>query len=176
MKFFRDRDVAFPERKLEVNAGYDFFVPAFDEKFINDFKVKNELDISRNKVEITSEKIIVHPRGHVNIPSGIHSLMPDNIVLTMSNKSGVSLKRNLDVGACIVDSSYEGEIHLNLTNTSDFDVEIEPGDKIVQGVPYYIDMTPSHNIEGITLEEFYAGHSKARGAGAFGSTGEKAKK
>lgn len=176
MKFFRDRDVAFPERELEVNAGYDFFVPAFDEKFINDFKTKNELDISRGKVEITSEKIIVHPHGHINIPSGIHSLMPDNIVLTMSNKSGVSLKRNLDVGACIVDSSYEGEIHLNLTNTSDFDVEVAPGDKIVQGVPYYIDMTPSHNIEGITLEEFYAGHSKARGAGAFGSTGEKAKK
>ena len=176
MKFFRDRDVAFPERELEVNAGYDFFVPAFDEKFINDFKAKNELDISRGKVEITSEKIIVHPHGHINVPSGIHSLMPDNIVLTMSNKSGVSLKRNLDVGACIVDSSYEGEIHLNLTNTSDFDVVVEPGDKIVQGVPYYIDMTPSHNIDGITLEEFYAGHSKARGSGAFGSTGAKAKK
>lgn len=176
MKFFRDRDVAFPERELEVNAGYDFFVPSFDEKFIEDFKVKNELDISRNKVEIDNEKITIKPHGQVNIPSGIHTLMPDNIVLTMSNKSGVSLKRKLDCGACIVDSSYEGEIHLNLTNTSDFDVEIKPGDKIVQGIPYYIDMMPAHNIEGITLEEFYAGHSKARGAGAFGSTGEKAKK
>lgn len=177
MKFFRDRDVAFPERELEVNAGYDFFVcNTFDEKFISDFKAKNELGILRNEVEITPEKITIEPHGHVNIPSGIHVLMPDNIVLTMSNKSGVALKKNLDVGASIVDSSYEGEIHLNLTNTSDFDVEIKPGDKIVQGIPYYIDMTPSHNIEGITLEEFYAGHTKARGIGMAGSTGEKAKK
>lgn len=176
MKFFRDRDVAFPERELEVNAGYDFFVPAFDEKFINDFKEKNKLDIERGKVEVESDKIIVKPHGQINVPSGIHTLMPDNIVLTMSNKSGVSLKKKLDVGACIVDSSYEGEIHLNLTNTSDFEVEIKPGDKIVQGVPYYIDMMPAHNVEGMTLEEFYAGHTKSRGAGAFGSTGDKAKK
>lgn len=175
MKFFRTREVAFPTRELEVNAGYDFYVPKFDEKFIADFKEKNALDISRDMVSIDNEKITIKPHGQVNIPSGIHTLFADNIVLTMSNKSGVSIKRKLDVGACIIDSSYEGEIHLNLTNTSEFDVEIKPDDKIVQGIPYYIDMTPSHNIEGETLEEFYAGHTKARGAGAFGSTGEKAK-
>lgn len=174
MRFFRSRDVKFPIRELEVNAGYDFFVPAFDEKFITEFLEKNKVDIDREKVFIDKEKIVIKPHGQVNIPSGIHTLMPDNIVLTMSNKSGVSIKRKLDIGACIIDSSYEGEIHLNLTNTSDYDVIIEPGDKIVQGIPYYIDMTPSHNIEGCTLEEFYAGHTKARGAGAFGSTGEKA--
>lgn len=173
MKFFRTRNVKFPARDIAENAGYDFFVPEFDEKFLNDFAVKNELDLGRNKVEINGTKIIVHPHGSVNIPSGIHSLMAQNIALVAMNKSGVALKRKLIFGAQVIDSSYEGEIHLNLINTSDFDVEIEAGDKIVQFLPYYIDLTEQTNVDTGTLEDFYAGHKSKRGDGAFGSTGSK---
>lgn len=173
MLFFKSRDVKDPVRDLWENAGYDFFVPSFDGDFRCQFAKDNEIAMSQGLVELHEDVIVVHPHGNVNIPSGIHSLFDQSIALVMFNKSGVALKKHLDVGACVVDASYEGEIHLNLTNTSNEDVGILPGEKIVQGVPLYIDRGPCKVLskEDCSLDQFYAGHSSKRGKGGFGSTG-----
>ena len=83
------------------------------------------------------------------------------------NKSGVSLKKGLMVGACVVDSDYQGEIHLHLINTSTKEVTIEPGDKLVQ----FLLVPVNHcNIEEVSKTNLFE-ETTTRGAGGFGSTG-----
>ena len=41
---------------------------------------------------------------------------PSSSTLNDDNKSGIASKRQLLVGACVVDSGYDGEIFINLHN------------------------------------------------------------
>lgn len=72
---------------------------------------------------------------------------------------------------CIIDSDYEGEIHINIHNVGNTSVTIFAGEKIIQGIIYKVELaTPS---ECTSLEMLYAGKNSVRGAGGFGSTGTK---
>ncbi len=101
------------------------------------------------------------------IPSGIKADVPQGHALIAFNKSGVAVKKNLYVGASVVDEDYQGEIHINLTNVGREEVEINPGEKIIQFIllPVFYD-----TIEEVELENLYAG-ATTRGEGGFGSTG-----
>jgi len=73
---------------------------------------------------------------------------------------------------CVIDSDYEGEIHLNLVNESDLPVEINAGEKIIQLVPMF--QPQMSQVEVFTSkEEMYKNKKSNRGAGGFGSSGEK---
>jgi dUTPase len=50
------------------------------------------------------------------IPSGIKVDVPAGHALIAFNKSGVAVKKGLDVGACVVDVGYQGQVHISLTN------------------------------------------------------------
>ncbi|MFW6310888.1 MAG: dUTP diphosphatase [Nanoarchaeota archaeon] len=103
------------------------------------------------------------------IPSGIKADIPEGYALIAFNKSGVSVKKELDVLACVCDAGYQGEIHLNLVNTGNQNISIEPGEKIVQ----FILLSISNALpKEVKLEELYSRESR-RGDGGFGSTGEK---
>lgn len=52
----------------------------------------------------------------------------------MFNKSGVATKRQLQVGDCVVDEDYQGEIHLHAMNVGKEVVTLKPGMKLVQGL------------------------------------------
>lgn len=191
IKFLLIRDVAAPERE-KGNAGFDFFVPEFNEKFKEDCAKEAE-KIPASAVnflldEWGKEYIGVKPHGRVNIPSGVKSYltlgMPLssyglNIDLVVENKSGVATKKGLDVGAVEIDPNYQGEIHLSLTNTSDNYLRIYAGDKITQLVPrVYVDVEPEVvKLEDTTEEEFWENFKyNNRGSGGFGSSGDRAKK
>lgn len=117
-------------------------------------------------------KIEILPLGKVVIPSGIHVKLPENVFLKAENKSGIASKRNLLVGACVIDVDYEGEIHINLINCSNNNVTISSGEKIVQFVRYF---QPVMNevIEYSSKEELYKDSKSKRGSGGFGSSGLK---
>ena len=85
------------------------------------------------------------------------------------NKSGVALKKGLVVGACVVDSDYQGEIHLHLINTSDKPVRIQPGDKLTQFLLIPVD----HCLVEVVNEGDLFEEETTRGSGGFGSTGVK---
>ena len=143
LKFTKTRDVKSPVRAHETDAGIDFFIP-------NDF-----------------EKVVLKPGDDVLIPSGIKILVPRNFALIFKEKSGVATKKKLTIGACVVDSDYRGEVHLHLFNNGNVDQELNPGDKITQGllIPIALD-TP----EEISNEE-YDKNETERASGGFGSTG-----
>jgi len=143
MKFSRVRDVERPQRGHEGDAGIDFFVP-------NDF-VPVELE----------------PGDRINIASGIRVDVPFGFALIAFNKSGVATKTGLLAGACVIDSGYQGECHINLVNASNDDVEIEPGMKIIQFVLLPVNLGRPIEMDDDDLFR----RVSTRGQDGFGSTG-----
>ena len=196
IKFFLTRDVAAPYRE-NGNAGFDFFVPKFNEAF----KLTCAKEAEKNpkagcyfKVDENGKEYIDFPAGsRVCIPSGVKSYLSLSMPLIsyglqmdlfVENKSGVATKKGLDVGACEIDPNYQGEIHLSLTNASPDDVRIYEDDKITQLVPRVYVTDEAHIFtdiavdpeEGIPEETFWEGFEyNNRGTGGFGSTSDKPK-
>lgn len=136
------RPVKTPTRGTSYSAGLDFYVP-------DDFQ-----PVSLKKGEA------------VNIPSGIKADIPDGYALVAFNKSGVAL-RGLSVGACVVDSDYQGEIHLHVINIASDEIAIKPGDKLVQ----FLLLPVALPVVKVIPEEELFGETTLRGDGGFGSTG-----
>ena len=93
-RFCKIRDVMSPSRAHQYDAGIDFYVPA-------DYKSDG-----------------VQPGHSQKIASGIKADIAVGMALVAFNKSGVATKHGLQVGACVVDSGYEGEICLLYTSPS----------------------------------------------------------
>lgn len=173
IQFLKIRDVKSPTRN-DGDAGIDFFIPNASLSFIAELKNKNSARSSAN-FETTTNGILMKPGTDILIPSGILSKFPKNMALTAAEKSGVATKQMLLTGAKVIDSSYQGEIHIHLINVSNTTQFILFGQKIVQFIPRLIvdgAITETDNIkENISSEEFYDGVVTNRGAGGFGSTG-----
>ena len=103
------------------------------------------------------------------IPTGLKFAIPHGYMLEVKNRSSVAAKRQLLVGACVIDSGYEGEVFVNLHNIGVESQTLKPGDKIAQLV-----MTPVvHFRPSETAEETlynYPMTISTRGDGALGST------
>ena len=145
LKIAKIRAVKTPTRGTEGSAGIDFYVP-------NDYP---------------ANLCTVNQGGRFFIPSGIKANVPEGYALIAMNKSGVALKKGLMVGACVVDSDYQGEIHLHLVNTGTNDVTIEPGEKLTQ----FLLIPVNHCLVSEVSEAELFTEESTRGAGGFGSTG-----
>ena len=133
-------------------------------------EVDNKIIKWMTEDETVISKIEILPHASINIPSGIHVNLPDNIFLQAANKSGIGSKRRLTYLAQVVDYDYEGEIHLNLINLSDLNVIIRAGEKIIQMLPMYQPVMKEAK-EYKSLDELYKNKKSERGAGGFGSSG-----
>lgn len=147
MKIQKVRDVKTPSRGTSKSAGIDFFVP-------ND----------ANELKWTT----IQPGMSINIASGIKVKIPSGYALIAMNKSGVALKKGLQVGACVIDEDYQGEVHLHVTNVSRSSCSISPGEKLVQMllIPVLYE-----GIEVVAEDESLFEDESERGEGGFGSTG-----
>lgn len=148
MRIKKIRNVKTPTRGTALSAGLDFYIPSFD-----------------YEVDHVTNTTVVPPHGSVMIPSGIIAEVPKGYALIAFNKSGVSSKLGLQVGACVVDEDYQGEIHINLHNLTDFDVTLRAGDKIVQFI-----LIPVNYASVEVVDEIHTRETE-RGTGGFGSTG-----
>ena len=93
-------------------------------------------------------------------------------MLEVKNRSSVASKRSLIVGACVVDSGYDGEVFVNLHNIGTEPQVIEPHTKIAQVV-----MTPVVSFRALETQSsdlygWYPITISDRGDGALGSTDE----
>lgn len=169
-KFCKTREVASPCRGTEEAAGIDFFVPTNLDKKTMDEKMKmtKSFPLIQYNLFKQADRITLKPRQSILIPSGIHISLEKGYCLEFKNKSGVASKKHLLCGACIVDSDYEGEIHINLHNVGNDDIDVIAGEKIIQGIIYKVEL-PAFN-EYKTLEDLYAGKNSSRKSGGFGST------
>src|SRR5574343_58143 len=108
IKIYKTRKVKTPIVSTVGSAGIDFFI-------INDFPTT-----------------IIKPHSDLNIESGIKCIIPNGWCLLAVNKSGIALNYKLQVGACLIDSDYTGELHLHVYNYSNSDIQITGGMKLVQ--------------------------------------------
>ena len=97
------------------------------------------------------------------IKTGISFDMPENMAGLIWPRSGLSVKKGIDVLAGVVDSGYRGEIMVCLYNTSKEDVEIKHGDRIAQII---FQEVPAISL--LLREEL---ETSQRGSNGFGSTG-----
>ena len=110
----------------------------------------------------------VHPSESKIVPTGIKVEVPYGFMLEIKNKSSVAAKKQLLVGACVVDSGYNGEVFVNLHNVGAESRVIQPGQKIAQGVLIPVEPCVVVECGTDTLNE-----NSTRGAGALGSTGDR---
>ena len=147
--FAKIRNVKSPVRGTELSAGIDFFIP----EDWNDHKPH-----------------VIGPGEDILIPSGIKARVPKGYALIAFNKSGISTKQKLTVGACVVDEDYQGEIHIHLVNVGKEAVTLYPGTKIAQFI-----LVPV-SYEGIEIceeDELFEEKSERADKGFGKGTGEK---
>lgn len=163
------KDVKFPNRGHWSDAGIDFYIPKFSEEFLDDLKgINEELTLSSKK---DKEKFFyIGVNDNVTVPSGVKVEIPPGYMGLFLNKSGVASKRNIVMGAQVIDPYYSGEVHLDLHNVGNRPAKIREGDKITQMVLVPIShcqlsLTDEENLYlDYTSEEF-------RNEKGFGSTG-----
>lgn len=172
-KFCKTREVKSPTRGTEEAAGIDFFVPSN----LTKEDMRSKLQVTECNIPLHYndsgylQTIILKPNHSVLIPSGIHIKLEKGYCLKFENKSGIAARKHIICGSAVVDSDYEGEIHLNLHNIGNNDVEINAGDKVIQGIIYKVELPEFAQYE--SLESLYKDSSSKRGIGGFGSTGVK---
>ena len=133
-------DVRAPDRGTKESAGLDFYAP---------------------------EDFTMPPHSSMTIPLNVRTKIQPGWALKMVEKSGLASKKEIIIGACLIDSDYRGIIHANLFNKSSFFHDFKKGDKIVQGVVMPVWMGTPEIVEEINEDE------TERGTGGFGSTGER---
>ena len=109
------------------------------------------------------EDKFIFANKRTTIKTGISLEMPDNIAGLIWPRSGLSVKKGIDVLAGVIDAGYRGEIMVCLYNTSDEDVEIKHGDRIAQII--------FQEVPIISLQLREQLGSSQRGSNGFGSSG-----
>ena len=86
-------------------------------------------------------------------------------MLLILNKSGIATKKKLSVGACVIDSSYQGIIHYHVFNFSNEYQQVKCDEKIVQMVQ--LPIQTEMNVDKFTGFD----NKTLRNSNGFGSTG-----
>ena len=135
-----NNNAALPKRSTKGAAGYD-------------------LCASQNCIIPAGGKGLVHTGLAISFPAGLYA--------RIAPRSGLALKKFIDVGAGVVDHDYRGEVGVILFNHGDQDFEVNMGDRIAQLILEKIDTPPVEEVQGLG--------DTVRGVGGFGSTGVKGK-
>ena len=104
------------------------------------------------------------------LQTGLKFGVPHGYMLEVKNRSSVAAKRHLLVGACVIDSGYDGEVFINLHNVGDEPQYIAPGEKIAQLVLVPVVHFRAVETAEDNLYDWYPITISDRGVGALGST------
>ena len=79
-----------------------------------------------------AEDTIVPVKGKAIIKTGVSIAIPEGCYGRIAPRSGLTVKKFIDVGAGVIDANYRGEVGVVLFNYSEEDFEVKPGDHIAQ--------------------------------------------
>ena len=129
------------------------------------------LDLKYNP-DVGSQPVSIEPGQSMILGTGLKFGVPHGYMIQIMNRSGNAAKKKLMVGACVVDSGYNGEVFVNLHNIGSKPQTINPGDKIAQAV--VIPVVPVRFLEtsNDNLYDWSPITISGRGDGALGSTGD----
>ena len=128
------------------------------------------LDLYYNPEDPSATALRLEPGESKLFQTGLRVGVPHGFMLEIKNRSSVASKRSLLVGACVVDSGYDGEIFVNLHNVGKETQVVSKHEKIAQAV-----MVPVVHFRALETHtgNLYGWHQitmSKRGAGALGST------
>jgi dUTP pyrophosphatase len=126
-----------PTQANESDAGYDLYS-------VEDHHIK------------PSERRIVKTGICISIPSGCYG--------RIAPRSGLAVKKGLDVLAGVIDSGYRDEVGVVLINLGSSPIDIGEGDRIAQ-----IIFELCLSLEFVEVEDL---SESERGLGGFGSSGD----
>jgi len=121
------------------------------------------------------DSVTIEPGECAVLGTGYRFGVPHGYMLEIKNRSGVAAKRSLIIGACVVDSGYDGEVFVNLHNVGKKPQTIEPGVKIAQAVMVPVVAFRAVETGSGDLYSWYPITISERGDGALGSTDHKVK-
>src|SRR5210317_962726 len=113
----------------------------------------------------------VYSSVDTTIASGCRGLVDTGVAFTVpletygriAPRSGLAVKKGIQVGAGVIDRDYTGEVKVVLFNHGDEDFEVKKGDRIAQLI---LERCETPEVEEINIVE-----DTDRGSGGFGSTG-----
>lgn len=130
------------------------------------------LDVFFCPPDPTVSAVRIAPNQSIVLPTGLRFGVPHGYMLEVKNRSSVAAKRSLIVGACVVDSGYDGEVFINLHNVGSEDQHVMAWDKIAQVVLVPVIHFRALETNG-DLYDWYPITISNRGDGALGSTDDK---
>ena len=152
LEYSRTRpDAVPPTRGHPSDAGLDVY-----------YCPENTQEVGRN----------LKPGDSVILPTGLRFGVPHGYMLEVKNRSSLASKRSLIVGACVIDSGYDGEVFVNIHNIGNEDQFVAKGTKIAQLVMIPVVSFRAIETASGDLYEWYPITISDRGEGALGSTGE----
>jgi dUTP pyrophosphatase len=116
------------------------------------------------------EFLDIESQSSVLLETGLKFGVPHGYMLEVKNRSSMAAKKQLLVGACVIDPGYNGELMINLNNIGNESRRIYAGDKIAQVVMIPIIHFRARKLMTDTLYDSDICLSN-RGSGGFGSTG-----
>ena len=130
------------------------------------------LDLRFNPVDCLRQPVYISPGESLVLSTGLKFGISHGYMLQIMNRSGNAAKKRLIVGACVVDSGYDGEVFVNLHNIGAEEHMIRPGMKIAQAVLIPIVPVRLREIEEDNLYGRDPITISNRGDGSLGSTGD----
>jgi dUTP pyrophosphatase len=97
------------------------------------------------------------------VKTGISIAIPPGYYGRVAPRSGLAVKKGIDVLAGVIDGGYRGEIGVVLQNLSNEDYPFKKGDRVAQLI-----LEQCNTIDWVELDEL---KDSARSDGGFGSTG-----
>lgn len=110
------------------------------------------------------ETVYLKPWSRSLVNTGLQVQLPDGTYGRVAPRSGLSVKKSLDVGAGVIDRGYRGVVKVCLINSSSEPVTVSQGDRIAQLV--------IERISECDVEEVDNLDDTDRGTGGFGSSGK----
>lgn len=174
-------DTKEPIRGSPHAAGLDVYVPEFTETFEAKYNELNPSPVgplsqerpfpygetSYNTMK-ESKQISIPGHCRVIIPTGLRFDIPEGTYLEVANRGSVAAKQGLIYGAHIIDEDYQGIVFINLVNTTDRPITVEPGTKLVQLIHKTYIKSVLNRKEPKDLYE----KKSHRAEGALGSSGK----
>ena len=173
---YEDAGLDLPVRATQYSAGYDFqsaetiVVPSIWRQvgqFLDDISDNGKVDydlvsgyINKSLEEKELKDIIKESNLRPTlIDTGVKSYMQDDEYLQLSNRSSGAMNRGLLMsnGIAIIDKDYhnnksnEGKIYFQFINILPFDVTVEKGERIGQGIFKKYLVSDDDNASGVRV-------------------------
>ena len=112
-----------------------------------------------------AEEVVFLPGKQNRVHTGVAVEIPEGHVGLIWDKSSISFNMGLKIMGGVIDSSYRGELIMNLLNTGSEKVIIEKGHKVAQMLIQKFEHCDIVEVDNIS--------ETVRGEGREGSTGHK---